>query len=350
MRKTILSLFLTLWTSVASAGVSCSLPFNLQNGTTADATQVMANYNALVTCLSNAAAAGANTDITALLGLVTPLAPGSGGTQVYYGGVAGGAANAITLTTTPTVFGLTAGNKVRFVVTTTNTAATTLNTSASGVKAVLRPTPAGLVALSGGELVATTVAEAMYDGTQYQLLPTATSAIPPGVIMDYVGVAAPAGWALAQGQCVSQTTFAALFTLASTSWGSCGAGLFALPDLRGRLTAMVDGGANRITNAGSGCTATLATGCGTQNQTITTGNVPALTVTVTDPGHIHVLTQGSTSTGGGSTFVLGATSAIGGINTTSVTTGITAAANVGSANTALTVLNPTLIVNKIIKF
>ena len=41
------------------AGVSCTLPFVLTNGTIADATQVMANYNALVTCLGSAAAAGA---------------------------------------------------------------------------------------------------------------------------------------------------------------------------------------------------------------------------------------------------------------------------------------------------
>lgn len=73
MRKLLLGFLLSLWASIASAGVPCTLPFNLQNNTIADATQVMANYNALVTCLGNAAAAGANSDITALFGLTTPL-------------------------------------------------------------------------------------------------------------------------------------------------------------------------------------------------------------------------------------------------------------------------------------
>lgn len=72
----------------AKANVSCSVPFNLTNGTTADASQVMANYNAIIACLANAAAAGANTDITALLGLTTPISPTQGGSSVFIGGAA----------------------------------------------------------------------------------------------------------------------------------------------------------------------------------------------------------------------------------------------------------------------
>lgn len=65
----------------AHAGVTCSVPFNLQNGTTADASQVMANYNAILSCLqNNTAASGQNTDITALLGLTNPITPLCGAT------------------------------------------------------------------------------------------------------------------------------------------------------------------------------------------------------------------------------------------------------------------------------
>ena len=57
-----------------------ALPFNLQNGQTADATQVMANFNEIVNDTnSNAAAAGANSDITSLSGLTTPLSVTQGG-------------------------------------------------------------------------------------------------------------------------------------------------------------------------------------------------------------------------------------------------------------------------------
>src|SRR5882672_5153759 len=58
-----------------------ALPFNLQNGTTADATQVMADFNSIKNDVNtNAAHNGANNDITSLAGLTTPLSIGQGGT------------------------------------------------------------------------------------------------------------------------------------------------------------------------------------------------------------------------------------------------------------------------------
>lgn len=58
-----------------------SLPFTLVNGQTADATQVMANFNTIVSGVNSSAAAnGANSDITSLSGLTTPLAVSEGGT------------------------------------------------------------------------------------------------------------------------------------------------------------------------------------------------------------------------------------------------------------------------------
>ena len=62
------------------AGVSCSVPFNLTNGSNADASQVMANYNAILSCLlNNTVESGANSSITPLSGLTTPLSRGQGG-------------------------------------------------------------------------------------------------------------------------------------------------------------------------------------------------------------------------------------------------------------------------------
>ncbi len=50
------------------------------NGTTADATQVMADFNFIVSAVnSNAAARGANSDITSLTGLTSALAVNQGG-------------------------------------------------------------------------------------------------------------------------------------------------------------------------------------------------------------------------------------------------------------------------------
>ena len=82
MKKRLAAFFLSFSTP-ALAGVPCTLPFNLQNGQPADATQVMANYNALVSCLNLAAAAGNNSDITSLSALTTPIPPALGGTSAY---------------------------------------------------------------------------------------------------------------------------------------------------------------------------------------------------------------------------------------------------------------------------
>jgi hypothetical protein len=45
-------LILTASTMQASASPSCTLPYNLLNGQTADATQVMADYNAIIGSVS----------------------------------------------------------------------------------------------------------------------------------------------------------------------------------------------------------------------------------------------------------------------------------------------------------
>ena len=60
--------------------------------------------------------------------------------------------------------------------------------------------------------------------------------IPSGVISPYAGASAPTGFLLCDGAAVSRTTFAALFAIASTTYGvGDGATTFNVPDLRARL-------------------------------------------------------------------------------------------------------------------
>jgi hypothetical protein len=60
-----------------------ALPYTLTNGTTADANQVMADLNDIVSGVNtNAAHNGPNSDITSLTGLTTPLSTAQGGTNV----------------------------------------------------------------------------------------------------------------------------------------------------------------------------------------------------------------------------------------------------------------------------
>jgi microcystin-dependent protein len=84
------------------------------------------------------------------------------------------------------------------------------------------------------------------------------TALPPiGTMMPYAGIVAPnSNWALPGGQQISQTTYATLFALISTSYGPASGGLFTLPDLRGRQCIPVDtlgplGNANRIGMVGT---------------------------------------------------------------------------------------------------
>lgn len=81
MKRLLVALALTLMPGIAEAANCSSYPFTLTNGTTADANQVMSNFNNILTCAnSNLAHNGANSDITSLSALSTPLSVSQGGT------------------------------------------------------------------------------------------------------------------------------------------------------------------------------------------------------------------------------------------------------------------------------
>lgn len=356
------ALFISFACCFAVAQIIPSLPVTLQNATLADANQVMANFNAILTSVNaNAAKNGINTDITALSGLSTPLTPTQGGSSFYYAGTGAGAANAQTTSNpSPLGFALTAGYKLTYIASVGNTTAMTLNVNALGAKNVYRVIPGGIGPLGGGEIVTNMAVHLLYDGTQFQLLNNAIPQI-PGESLVFRGTALPVGFFFEDGTAISRTTYAALFAALGTTYGiGDGVTTFNLPDSRGRLDAGRDdqGGsaANRITNAGSGCVGTtLALGCGLQNHAMTLGELVAHTHTspaVTDPGHTHPISAqvyggGATSPAAGAGGALLQT-----ITATSNTTGITLAANTGSTGTttAMPILNPLLIANKIIRY
>lgn len=156
----------------AVAQIVSGLPFTLTNGTVADATQVMADFNQIVNNVNaNAAKNGVNSDITALSALATPITPTQGGTSVFIAtGTAGGSANAQTIAATlPSTFALTTNYTVVFVPGNTNTGATTLTVNATTTKNVFKVSFSGPIALTGGEIVSGQSTRVTYDGTQYIL-------------------------------------------------------------------------------------------------------------------------------------------------------------------------------------
>jgi microcystin-dependent protein len=63
-----------------------------------------------------------------------------------------------------------------------------------------------------------------------------TTIMPTGSIIAYGGSSAPTSWLLCDGSLVSRTTYAALFTAISTTYGAGdGSTTFGLPDLRSRI-------------------------------------------------------------------------------------------------------------------
>ena len=243
---------LLLLVGAAVAQIVGSLPFNLQNNTTADASQVMANFNAIVSGTNaNGAKNGVNTDITQLSALSTPLTRAQGGTQTHIAtATAGGSANAQTIAATSPTFGLNSGDIVQFVPVGTNTAATTLDVAGTGLIDVYRLTSSGLAPLVGGEIVSGSTARVLYNGTQYQLLTDATGALPPGAVLWTAGASADSGYLLLQGQAISRTTYAAVYAKIGDAYGAGdGVTTFNLPDVRGRTIFSVDNGVNRINDA-----------------------------------------------------------------------------------------------------
>lgn len=183
---------------------------------------------------------------------------------------------------------------------------------------------------------------------------------PIGVVQDYAGSTAPAGWLLCYGQAISRTTYASLFAILGTTYGpGDGSTTFNIPDCRGRSSSGKDdmGGpaAGRVTTAGSGIDgATLGATGGAQNETITQGNLPNVNFTVNIPSgqgsHNHTVKVGDS---GGDSALIGAGSNSNqsfksGLIGDSTLPSMTGTAASGGSGTALKTMQPTIIFNKII--
>src|SRR5580658_34735 len=118
----------------------------------------------------------------------------------------------------------------------------------------------------------------------------ANALIPTGTILAFGGSSAPSGFVLATGQAISRTTFANLFAVFGTTYGSGdGSTTFNVPDLRGRFVAGFDSGnaTGRLTGStAQGVSAsTLGNTGGEQAHTMTSGEL--VSHNHTDSGHSH---------------------------------------------------------------
>jgi microcystin-dependent protein len=132
-----------------------------------------------------------------------------------------------------------------------------------------------------------------------------------GVILEYAGSTAPAGFLLCYGQAVDRTVYASLFGIIGTAYGvGDGTTTFNVPDLRGRVCAGKDdmGGtaANRLqvaTTASTTNTSTAITVASASNiavnMTATGAGIPSGTTVSSISGTTVTLSAAATATASG---------------------------------------------------
>jgi len=284
----------------------------------------------------------------------------------------GGTSTAFTLTSNRVFGSLAVMDKamICFIPHTTSGASPTLNVDGLGAKQIRAATGQNVDA---GALVAGTPYQVIYlnSSTEFILINSSSHfGIPIGGSIDYWASVAPnSNFALMFGQAISRTTYATLFFLFSTAYGSGdGSTTFNIPDCRGRVIPGADnmGGsaANRLTTASGMNFGTLSGTGGVETVTVAQANLPNYTlpntlgVSITDPTHFHgggdlFDAVGTTSFSPGGATGVNAVNNTGPGNTASASTGISASITgsitSGGSGTALTNMPPAIVANKLLR-
>lgn len=207
------------------------------------------------------------------------------------------------------------------------------------------------------------------DGAFYLQGFTNPYGIPIGGLISYTGFSAPnSAFVLPAGQAISRTTYATLWSLVGTSFGSGdGSTTFNVPDLRGRVVAALDNlngtaagriGTSVATDGGTVNGQALGGNGGSATHLLTQAELPVISITPTFTGSQSDVTnssgneplvqdgvQGQTATGGGQ--FLGAPGT--GANQLVVTPqGTVSTISFGSGN-AHSLLPPTIILGAILR-
>ena len=239
---------------------------------------------------------GSITRVDAQVSAVQTFIPASG---------VGGTSNAVTLSV-PNIRSMAdlVGVPIRFFPKSNAVAGgATINVNSYGTNAVDRLSAGTLVSIADHDLTTAAMAEVIWDGTEFQQTNPATGTVPVGTeIVVTGGSAAPFGYLIENGACLSQTTYAALYALygSTDTWSpgngaSCSGSQFHVKFANGRASVASNTQGSQ-TGPLTNCTATVGVVCGAQTATIAQSALPNITI----PVSTSVTTSNTTPSGQGS--------------------------------------------------
>lgn len=281
--------------------------------------------------------------------------------------VTAGSGTAFTLTTNQVFSSNAAGYTVQFVSGATNTGAVTLAVDGNTAKPLRFLTgvdlPSGV--LISGSLYQATFRTASDEWLLHSTPLAAPFIVPLGGIIDYTGASVPsANFALPQGQAISRTTYATLFSLISTTYGvGDNSTTFNIPDLVGRVIAMRDVGSARLSATYfGGNPANLGAAGGLESHTLTAAQIPSITSTASPSLTVSVNSANwvASSSSDSTAFSLqsGASGALGvsltggsvsKIASSGSATGTVSSTSNNTSGAAHNNVQPTLVLNKIMR-
>ena len=203
----------------------------------------------------------------------------------------GGTIAALTLTTN-TVFpsaSALVGQAITFIAGTGNGAGATLNIDGTGALAIFIDGVNGAVpanTITAGGIYTVTNTGGLYRLHSVYNNPYNTAL--GSILWSTLSTAPNANFVLANGQCLSTTTYSVYWVaLGSPASGACAGGFFQIIDLRGRVVAGLDtlagtGAAGRLTSSATGCgTAMTTVGAvcanGLEGYSLTAAQIPSIT-------------------------------------------------------------------------
>lgn len=131
--------------------------------------------------------------------------------------------------------------------------------------------------------------------------PDTRQLVPVGTVMMWAGNSTPAGWLVADGSCISKTTYAALYTAIGDQFSlgrpgvECSGGNFGLPDLRGRVP--MGSGSGQLTQFATLTPRTAGNYFGAETVTLTVTEMPSHNHNLVSSANILLYAFGAGATG-----------------------------------------------------